>query len=488
MISWMQRHRKWLVITIWISTIAFIGAGVVGWGQYNYGKTAATVAKVGNVEISGQELQRSYTQLYNYFNQMFQGKFDEEQAKKLGLEKQALNQLINQALVLNLANSYNIRVSDDEILKIITSQQAFLTNGVFDKELYKTLIARNNMTTKEYEADLKKQIMIAKTLDLLALQPTPLETKSFQMAMNVADKLSYKVLDASMINVDTSDSKLKSFWETKKDQFMSDAAYEISYVIQPASNKTFTADEIESYYNANKTQFADAKGIIKPQSDVKEQIIAILNQEQTKKESLKTYVSYKKGELDKNIPVKNITVTSSNNPFDADTLKEIAALNQNKAFMKPKLINDQYIIIKLDKAIAPAQKSFEDAKPQAMALYLATAKGEELLKVAKDSVATFNGSTSDFVTSKDTKGINGLDEKETAEFLAKLFETNSKRGFVTLEDKKVVLYAILEQKLLTNAQDDVNSLVMRLRANLLSENLLKKLRKQYKIEIYGKGL
>ena len=33
MITWMQRHKRWLVITIWISTIAFVGAGFVGWGS-----------------------------------------------------------------------------------------------------------------------------------------------------------------------------------------------------------------------------------------------------------------------------------------------------------------------------------------------------------------------------------------------------------------------------------------------------------------------
>ena len=180
MISWMQKHRKWLVITIWISTIAFIGAGVVGWGQYNYGKKATSVAKVGDIEITNQELQQSYTQLYNYFSQMMQGKFDEQQAKQFGLQKQALNQLINQALMLNLAKSYNLQVSDEEILKVITTQKAFFTNGVFDKELYKTLLSRNNMTTKEYESGLKKELLISKTLNLFALTPTPLEEKSVQ--------------------------------------------------------------------------------------------------------------------------------------------------------------------------------------------------------------------------------------------------------------------------------------------------------------------
>jgi hypothetical protein len=48
MIEWMQRHKKWLVITIWISTIAFIGAGFVGWGAYDFGKTEGTVIYIHN--------------------------------------------------------------------------------------------------------------------------------------------------------------------------------------------------------------------------------------------------------------------------------------------------------------------------------------------------------------------------------------------------------------------------------------------------------
>ncbi|MCJ7766283.1 MAG: SurA N-terminal domain-containing protein, partial [Thiovulaceae bacterium] len=59
MITWMQRHRKYLVITIWISTFAFIGAGFVGWGQYSYGDKAGAVAKVGDVSISQRELQQA---------------------------------------------------------------------------------------------------------------------------------------------------------------------------------------------------------------------------------------------------------------------------------------------------------------------------------------------------------------------------------------------------------------------------------------------
>ncbi|WP_100954241.1 hypothetical protein [Helicobacter pylori] len=45
MIEWMQNHRKYLVVTIWISTIAFIAAGMIGWGQYSFSLDSDSAAK-----------------------------------------------------------------------------------------------------------------------------------------------------------------------------------------------------------------------------------------------------------------------------------------------------------------------------------------------------------------------------------------------------------------------------------------------------------
>ena len=58
MITWMQKHKKYLVVTIWVSTIAFVGAGFVGWGAYDMNTNRAkSVAKVGNRNISIGEFQ-----------------------------------------------------------------------------------------------------------------------------------------------------------------------------------------------------------------------------------------------------------------------------------------------------------------------------------------------------------------------------------------------------------------------------------------------
>ena len=85
MITWMQRHKKWLVITIWISTIAFVGAGFVGWGSYDYGKQGAVVAVVGDREVSVEEYQQEYSKIYEQYAKMFGPMFSKELAEQLKL-------------------------------------------------------------------------------------------------------------------------------------------------------------------------------------------------------------------------------------------------------------------------------------------------------------------------------------------------------------------------------------------------------------------
>ena len=488
MISWMQRHRKWLVITIWISTIAFIGAGFVGWGQYNYGKKASAVAKVGDVEISYRELQQEYGRMYSYFNKMFQGKFDEAQAKSFGLQKQALNQLINQALILNLSNSYNLRVSDEEVLNVIKSEKAFETNGAFDKELYKTILSRNNLSTKEYESDLRKQILISKTLNMLSIKPTALEEQSLLTIFNIADKINYKVLDMSMIKIDMSDEKLKAYWEGVKSNFMTEPSFDVSYIVQAPVSKEYTDGELTEYYNAHKSAFTSITWNEKIPDSARKLITKMLNDEETKKESLRTFVAYKKGELDKNIAVKNISLSSSKNIFDADILKEVSELTDAKPYLKPRVVNDQYVIIKLDKMNPSVPKTFEEAKAQVAAMYASQAKENQLQQLAQSSLATFNGKNTDFITAKDVTKIAGLTEQEGSEFLSQLFQNNKKRGFVTLSNKKIVLFNILEQKLLDNSKENVDSVIVKLRTDLLNQNLLKVLKKRFKTEIFVEGL
>ena len=70
MIGLMQKRKKYVMIIIWVSSIAFLGAGFVGWGSYNFSSTSNAVAVVGTYKITPERLQREYARLYNMYNQI----------------------------------------------------------------------------------------------------------------------------------------------------------------------------------------------------------------------------------------------------------------------------------------------------------------------------------------------------------------------------------------------------------------------------------
>ena len=488
MITWMQRHRKYLVVTIWISTIAFIGAGFVGWGQYNYGDKAGSVAKVGDVSITAEEFQKSYTSLFNQYNQLFQGKFDEKQAQQFGLQKQVLRQLVNQALILNLAGEYGLIVSDEELGKVIQSQNVFFKGGAFDKSVYEKVLADNGLSKKEYEESLRKELLIQKTLYLLASGSKPLEAKTIQSALGVSDRISYRVLTPDMVSLSAEEAELKAFWEKRKEEFKTEPAYEISYVRQSPVTLQHSESDISAYYEANRQNLKDGTGRLLSLADAREMIIAALNDKATEKEALRLYIDYKKGELKAQTAPEKATITASSSLFDPALSNEIMALNAQKPYLKPRKVGDQYVIVKLDKAIPARTKTFEEAKTEANAIYLAEAKKTKLLELAKNSYPSFSGTETGFVTRLDGSKIAGLSPQEGGEFLSKLFRAKEKRGFIPLENGNVIIYNVLEQKLLQANSVADETAVATLKGNLLDKGLIKVLENKYPVEIYVEGI
>ncbi|MFY9142327.1 SurA N-terminal domain-containing protein [Sulfuricurvum sp.] len=489
MITWMQRHRKYLVITIWISTIAFIGAGFVGWGQYSYGDKAGAVAKVGDVSITSAELQRSYSNLFNQYNQLFQGKFDEKQAKQFGLQQQALRQLVNQALILNLAESYGLIVTDEELWNLIKSQPSFAKDGTFDKTVYAEVLKQNHLTIKEYEALMKKELLIQKTLYLLASSEVKsIEEKTLASALGVSDKISYKLLTPDMISLNAGESELKSFWEKHKNEFKTSPSYEISYVTQSPVTAEPSAKEISDYYEMNRQMLKDASGKILTLDEAQPMIISALNDKATEKEALRLYIDYKKGALNSGTVPQKATITPAASTFSPELTKEIMDLNDQKPFLKPRKAGNEYIIVKLDKMNPSRTMTYEEAKTNVSALYMNEAKKTKLQELATNSYKTFSAAPTDFITRNDSAKIGGLSVPEGTEFLNKLFASKQKQGFITLESGNVIMYNVLEQKLLQDKTLADGNAVLKLKGNLLDQGLIKALESKYPVEIYVEGI
>jgi peptidyl-prolyl cis-trans isomerase D len=488
MISWMQRHRKYLVVTIWVSTIAFVGAGFVGWGQYSYGDKASAIAKVGEISVTQRNFQQAYSRLYGQYNQVFQGNFDDAKAKEFGLQQQVLRSLIDSSLILNLAKTYQLEVSDEALLENIKTQNYFFKDGVFDKDTYQKVLSQNKITMKDYETDTRNAMLTQKVFALFSSEPTALEADVFNAGANVRDRISYKLLTPDAVSITPTDEELKSYWEGNRFNYMTNPQYTLETITLDITPSNPSEEDILEYYNAHKHNFKDSEGKILSLDDAKTDVILALDDKATNKAALKTYIAFKKGALDSNVQTQTSTINVSNQPFEAELFDEITKLSLTQPYLKPRKVNDSYVVIKLVNIKESEAKTYEAAKDEVTKQYVSEQKRFKLQELAEKSKENFEGITTNFLSRDDVSEINGLNQAEATEFLGKMFESENKRGYIQLSDENIVLYAILEQKMLDESITDQATNVMSTKSQILDRGLIKVLEEKYPTEIYVKGL
>ena len=489
MISWMQKHNKYLVWTIWIATIAFIGAGFVGWGSYDLGSKAGNVAKVGDIEIKQNKLNMVYSNIYSRVNQQLQGKLDDKKAKELGLVKQAFATIATQAKILNFAKDTGIVVSDKELLKNLEDIKGFQKDGKFNKEIYNNYLASQRLKAKDFEETLKEEMTINKTMALLSTEALPLEIDALGAAMHAADKLSYKVLTTSDVNYVSDEAKVKTFWENNKDNYMTAKQYDLSLLWTPTDAAEVTDEEIKNYYDANSFNYTNAQGKQLTFEEAKVQANKDLKIKKSKKSAQKAYIAFKKGSSEN---VENVTLSVGDTKLSNKIWEEIS-IKSIGDILKPKVVENKYVTVKINKIHEPKTMTFDQAKEKVTNIYDEQAKKESLMTLAESTLKnddTNDSIVSEFVSLSKPDNLKSLNSQESLQFLQKLFTSNKEKGIISVSDK-VIVYNIIEQKLLSideNQTDVVKQTVNQMKKKTFESNLLKMLDKKYPTEVYMGGL
>jgi len=98
MLDWMQKHKRYLIVTIWVATISFVATG--GFTSFSFAGMNTDIGKVGNIKLSSDRFQMEYNNLYRQYSEQSGGKFDEEQAKKMKLEEQVIESMVQEAKLI----------------------------------------------------------------------------------------------------------------------------------------------------------------------------------------------------------------------------------------------------------------------------------------------------------------------------------------------------------------------------------------------------
>jgi peptidyl-prolyl cis-trans isomerase D len=485
MITWMQKHNKYLVITIWIATIAFIGAGFVGWGAYNINSDRATsVAKVGHRNISISEFQQAYANTYNYYNQQLGGSLTKEAADKMGLDKVVMQNIINETLLLNLADDLGFSVLKTDIEKALINTKSFQVNGVFNKNRYYALVKNQGLTPKDYENGLRKELLLNKLQSILKLPASKRELEMFTSSLFMQDKLMVSTISVNPADITVNEEDMKKFWEAKKTEYKTRKRYELETIKVELSKEWVKDDVLKKFWENKKYNYKDKDGKILPFADAKSRVVLDYKLKKSKKTALETYLKLKKGEIK---ATRKMTIYEGSQNFPVAKLR---TANKNQV-LKPIPQDDGYLIAKLIAVVKPRVMTYEEAKPMVLEEYKAHALLMELEKRAKARLDIFNGQDLGFVSRDSIKKIDGLNDAQSSELINYVFDHTTLKGY-KIFGNKVALYRVLEQKLLNNKKFDlykkiITKSVITNKQGELNKNLVERLRKVYDIEQYYKG-
>ncbi len=488
MISWMQKHRKYLVVTIWISTIAFIGAGFVGWGMYDYNlDRASSIAKVGEEKITVKEFQHAYSNLYNYYNQnLFKGTLTKEKAKEMKLEELTINKLITDALLINYAKDLGIGVLDSEVQERLKNIEAFQKDGVFNIDRYFQVLKSIGQQANDFERGLKKEILLDKLKRIISPKATEVEKEAFASAFFLQDKLEVQLLDETNSTIELDENETKTYWEKNKNRYLTKTNYVVNAIRVGVEDINVTDKEIEEFYKSEKFRYKDKKGKILPFEKAKERVEKDLKLKKAKKIALKKYLLLKKGKIEAD---EKITLIEGKDNFPFEKLK-----NAKKGdILKPIKEKNGYLVIKLGIINLPEPMKYEEAKDLVKKDLIKEKKVELLKKKASLAVKNFKGKDIGFVGKTDYKKLEslGLTPEEAADFLNRVFSTNFSIGFYVFGEK-AVLYKIVEQKLFDeNKLKENEKLLVKningIKESIIENSLIRKLQQKYKIERFYKN-
>ena len=448
MIEWMQKHKKWLVITIWVSTIAFIGAGFVGWGSYQFGRSSSTIMVVGDEEVSLKDFQKEYASLYEQYarqyKQIFGQEFNKEIADKLHLDRQAIENLKQKYYLLNLAKKYGLSATPLEVAKVVVSNKAFYKNNKFDKATYQKVLKQNRLSISEYERNIADELIIKKLLNIYKLNVSLNELDKIKQIIFAKDKIGYNIIDISKINPKVSKKDLKDFYKKNKQNYK--------------SNKKYIC-------NITKIKIKDKK--------------------KSKKEALKKYIALKK---QKEKFSSTIEIDEVNNNFEPKDLQKIKTAKIGKV-LKPIKLKDEYLILKVNGIKKPQILPFEKVKIQVkydlinnLKKQIANKKRDELLK-------NFQAKNVVWLDREKIVKIKGLDNQEVMSLVAYVANSTKKINFINLGNK-IVVYKILDSRLnfpnKSELEVNVNDKINSIKNNEVLISLIKKLSQKIKVIEYYK--
>ena len=248
-------------------------------GSLRWSREAESVAEVDGKYISYTDYHRELQNTLDMYRQTFGGNIPDEMMKNLKIKERVLDNLINQAVLVNIAERMNVTVSDDEVQRYISHYPAFQRNGVFDERLYQQALKYNRISAEDFEAAQRKGLRIIKLERMIREGAKVSDGEAFESYRIQNEKINLEVFKLPVQNcrkeVRPTEKDLEAYLNENAETLRVPEQVQVRYLAFLAEDYTgkvqVSVDEVKSHYERLKQGMA-GRGSTPPFAQVQDKI------------------------------------------------------------------------------------------------------------------------------------------------------------------------------------------------------------------------
>jgi len=267
MLDRMRRHKGWLKWSLALVVLTFVVFYIPDFLTTNTGAAPSEVlAQVDGEPITVATFTRRYNAQVNAYRSAYGGQINDQLIKQLGIDRQILNQLVDEEAMVAESRKQGLTVSDVEIRERILALPGFQQNGKFvGEQRYRQILQFSNppMTTAEFERSLRRALQIEKLRNALTGWMSVSDSEIAAEFRKRNEKVKLEVVpvtaDAFKNQVAVSDAEIAAAFEKSKDRYRIGEKRKIKYALlnvdQVRQTITVPETEISAFYQQNLSQY-----------------------------------------------------------------------------------------------------------------------------------------------------------------------------------------------------------------------------------------
>jgi len=257
-----KQAGSWVVkalLLLLVLSFAIWGIGDIFYGNPN----EATVATVGDSEITSNDLNNAFNRNLDNLQRQFGGQLTREQAIGIGLLQQTLQEQVSQRLVGIEARDLGITVDDETLRRLITENPTFQTAGRFDRLRFNQLLRTTGLGEEGYLEALRQELSrnaLTGSVAAGASVPDVIAERIYQFRNEERRGRFFKIADADITDLGTpSDEAIDEAYKEDEQRFTAPEYRKISYVtLEPKDlleEVEIPEEDIQASYDERATRY-----------------------------------------------------------------------------------------------------------------------------------------------------------------------------------------------------------------------------------------